>query len=157
MLATMLVVVSACAGFNPGGDPFETPTVEVVGIKPLQSSGMEARFGITLRVVNPNAIALDIEGVYYELEVEGSKLLSGAESEPTSIPAYGEGRIELEGAASVLGSLGFISKMMDRTATQALNYELKTKISVKQLPRAIRVNKVGSINLGGTSAGASGT
>ena len=74
--ALALVLLTACAGFNPGGDPIEAPSIELVGFKPLKSEGMEARFGITLRVVNPNAIALDIEGVYYELEVEGSKLLS---------------------------------------------------------------------------------
>lgn len=155
--ALALVVLSACAGFNPGGDPFEPPTIELVGFKPLKSESMEARFSITLRVVNPNAIALDIEGVYYELEVEGSKLLSGADSAAVSIPAYGEGRIELEGAASVLGSLGFIRNLMEQPPEQELKYELKTKISVAQLPRAIRINKEGSIGLGATSRSATNT
>jgi LEA14-like dessication related protein len=142
-----LVLLGACAALQP--TDFDPPTVELVGIKPLKSNGMEARFQLSVRVVNPNAKALEVEGVYYELYVEGNKVLTGASSDAATIPAFGEGRLELEASASMFGSFTLLTQLLDSQPKDGVAYELKAKISIAGLPTAVRINRQGTFGLPG--------
>lgn len=137
------VLVSGCASLMT--TDFDDPDIEVVGLRPLPSSGMEARFEVSLRVVNPNSIGLDLDGVHYELYVEGSKLLSGVSSSPTTIPAYGEATLVLQAAASMFGSINLIQKLINKPPENGIGYELRAKLSIRNWPTAIRVQREGRI------------
>jgi LEA14-like dessication related protein len=143
--AWMVIVatfVLGCAGM-PGGEDFDTPSVELMSLKPTTSKGMEARFEIVLRVVNPNTRALNIEGIYYELEVQGNDVLDGTSNRPVVIDAYSEGRVVLQATASMFGALGLIKDLMENPPESGFSYELKTKISLSDYPIPIRVTKKG--------------
>ena len=134
------------AGCATLADPdFDDPQVEVVAIKPLSSSGFEARFLISLRVLNPNDVQLDIEGIYYELDVQGSRLLSGTSAEPVTVPAYGEAVVDVDAAASMLGSLSLVRELMSSPPDGGISYELNAKISISNWLRAVRVKREGRL------------
>jgi LEA14-like dessication related protein len=143
-LLTALLLLGACASLQPGGSDFDPPTVELMGIKPGRSHGLEARFDLSLRVVNPNSRELAVEGVYYELWIQGKKLLTGASSEPVTIPAYSEGQVDVSGVASLFGSFALLANLMETKPENGVDYELKAKLSIAGLPTAVRISHEGS-------------
>lgn len=105
---------------------------------------MEARFAVELRVLNPNAVALDVEGLYFEVYLHDSKVLSGASSREANIPAYGEGTIMLETSLGMLRAVALMRELAEKQAG-TLPYTLKTKISLAQLPFPLRLEESGVI------------
>ena len=82
----MALVLSACAAL-PGN---ESLRVNIVGIQPLQGEGLELRFAVKLRVLNPNDAAVEYDGVALELDLNGKALASGASDQKGIVPRYGE-------------------------------------------------------------------
>ena len=67
--------------------------ISVVGMDPLPGAGMEVRFGLKLRVQNPNDDAIEYDGVALELELNGKNFASGVSDAQGSVPRYGEALI----------------------------------------------------------------
>ena len=147
LLAFLMVLLSACASVKD----FDEPSVELVGIKPLAPEGFEQRIQVTLRVMNPNSQAFTIEGIYTELSVQGKDFLKGVSSEAVEVPAYGEKSVDLEASMGLMKSISLFKDLMMNPPTNGLNYELSSKLSIKEYPGTVRVNKEGTFNLGATS------
>jgi LEA14-like dessication related protein len=91
MLARLLclaatLLLSACTTLGLP-QPVE---VDVVGIEALPGRGMEGRFLVTLRVVNPNDQPVDYDGVHVVLELRGNRLASGVSDDRGTVPRFGE-------------------------------------------------------------------
>lgn len=139
------LVLGGCAGF-PGLD-FDEPEIELLALEPLPSQGLEARFLVKLRIVNPNAIPLAISGMAYDVFIRDSKILSGVSNEGISVAAYSESVAELEVAAGMFGSLALIRDLMSNPADGGLPYKLNAKLARSGLGGAIRVSREGTIDL----------
>lgn len=89
-LATFLAIVAltldGCAGLF-GGDPVR---VNVAGIEPIDSQGLEMRFNVKLRVQNPNDSTVSFNGVSLDLELNGKPFASGVSDQVGTVPRYGE-------------------------------------------------------------------
>jgi len=139
----LALMVTGCASTLTRA--FDEPKIELLGVRPINVSNTEANFLVTLRVINPNAFALDIDGVYYEIFLRERKVLSGASSEATVIPAFGEGRLELTAAANIFQSISLVSDLMQTPPQNGLPYTLNTKISVTGWGPAINLSHEGTI------------
>lgn len=87
-----LVGLSACAAFDREVEK-RTPEASVDSVRIAGFDFDAARILVDLRVDNPNAIAIDIAGLDYELRLDGEHALSGDSAEQTSIPARGSGNL----------------------------------------------------------------
>lgn len=143
-LAALLALLAACA--SPLVD-FDTPEVDLIGMRPIASSGMEARFAVQLRVINPNTTPLNVDGLHYRVFLRDQKALSGVSAEAVRIPAYGEGLVELEASAGMLGSLALLRDLMANPPDSGLPYRLEVKLSVGGALRALRVEREGVLRL----------
>lgn len=143
--ALLLSLLAGCAGIS--GLDFDEPEVELLGLEPLPSQGLEARFLVKLRIINPNAIPLAIDGMAYDVFIRDSKILSGVSNEGISVGAYSESVAELEVAAGMFGSLALIRDLMSNSANGGLPYKLNAKLSRSGLGGAIRVSREGTIDL----------
>jgi LEA14-like dessication related protein len=85
VLGTALVL-AACANL-PGRDP---PSVTVAGIEPLQGEGLELRFLVKLRILNPNDGVIEFQGAFVELDLLGQSFASGVSDAAGTVPAFGE-------------------------------------------------------------------
>lgn len=85
LLSTFLAfVLAACATLPPGA---QAPRVSLADVS-LRSLGLlEQRFELDLRLVNPNAFDLKIEGLDFELEVNGRPFAKGVSRVTTLLPA----------------------------------------------------------------------
>jgi LEA14-like dessication related protein len=138
-LLLAVLCVSACATMKPG---FETPTVRVMSFRPLPSQGLAPRFEIGLRVINPNADALKLRGMSYNVSLDNYRVVEGAASDLPVVPAYGEATIKLTAAVSLVDAMRFVNGLMSDTDGQ-VEYRLQAKLDVGALMPAIRIEEKG--------------
>lgn len=144
LLLALLLTLTGCASLSS----LDPPSVDLAGLGPMPSDDGQPRFLITLRVANPNAKDLHIEGIYYELSVEGHKLFNGASAKPTTIPAYAEGELTLTAAPSLLGAIGLFKTLVTSNPNpDRIRYSLNTKLSMGRLLPPIRLNRKGELSL----------
>lgn len=143
--SALMLLSAGCA--NLGLQAFDDPDIELLALEPLPSRGLEARFLLRLRIVNPNPIALDIDGLAYDVFLRDNKVLSGASNTPVSIEAYSEGEAGVEVAAGMMGSLALIRDFMSNPDAGDIPYRLDAKISRKGLGGSIRVSREGSLDM----------
>ncbi|EED32147.1 hypothetical protein NOR53_3117 [gamma proteobacterium NOR5-3] len=139
------LLLSGCASI--GVLDFDDPEIELLALEPLPSQGMEARFLVKLRIVNPNAIPLEVDGMAYDVFIRDSKILSGVSNEGLKVAAYSESVAKLEVAAGMFGSLALIRDLLSNPADGGLPYKLNAKLSRSGLGGAIRVSREGTIDL----------
>lgn len=152
MLLGCLLAVSAlfsgCANLPTGS--FDPPEIELVGLEPVRGAGMEARFRVALRIVNPNDSTLSIRGMAYDVSLRDHKLLSGVSDEPLELGPFSETTTKLEVAAGMLGSLALLRNLMTNPPAEGLPYALNAKLSTGGLLGTVRVNREGLIQIGRT-------
>ncbi|HEX7912859.1 MAG TPA: LEA type 2 family protein [Paraburkholderia sp.] len=85
IIAIVTLTLNGCALF--GGDPLR---VNVAGIEPIDSQGLEMRFNVKLRVQNPNDSAVSFNGVSLDLELNGKPFASGVSDQSGNVPRFGE-------------------------------------------------------------------
>jgi LEA14-like dessication related protein len=146
VLMTLMTLVAGCASLP--GDDFDDPEVELVGLEPVAGAGMEARFRVALRIVNPNDTALDIRGMAYEVYLRERRVLSGVSDQPLKVGPYSETTAEVEVAAGMLSSLALLRDLMDSPPGASIPYQLKAKLSRGGIGGTLRVTREGSIDLG---------
>lgn len=137
-----LLLMSGCANLID----FEEPNVELVGIEALPSEGMEPRFQVTLRIVNPNKSAMTIDGVYYQLSLRDKDFMTGATSTSTTVPGYGENTLKLQASIGVMKMLSLMGDFIRNPDNPKLDYQFKAKINVRELMVPLHITKQGDIS-----------
>lgn len=140
----LVLLLAACASVSD----FDEPVVELASIQALPPEGFEQRLQLTLRVINPNGQAFTIDGIYSELSLHGAELVKGVSNQVVLVPAYGETMIELEASANLSASIKLLKAFVLKPPTEGLEYELSSKISIKDY-KTVRVVKEGRFSLQG--------
>ncbi|MEH6543435.1 MAG: LEA type 2 family protein [Porticoccaceae bacterium] len=137
-------LLSACAYLGAGT---EKPEVYLTGLRPLGSSGFEARFMVGLKIVNMDSRALNVSGMSYRLKLNGHSVASGVSAGVGKIPGYSEKRVEVEASTNLLTSFRVLADILKNPA-QPYAYELETKLRKPWWPTSITVVESGDISLG---------
>lgn len=140
----LCLLLPACSTLQPN---FEKPTVTLTSIRLGQAQGLEQRFIVGLRVVNPNRVALPVEGMSYTLNLEGYDLANGVANNIAPIPAYGESTIDVDVAVNLFNSMRFMQNVLTKPVTD-LHYQFNAKLDIGNvlLPN-LRVSEAGVIPL----------
>lgn len=123
VLLALPVLLSACAGLPPR----EPLRVDVAGIDPLQGQGMELRFAVRLRVLNPNDYPIDFRGVFVELDVRGLPFAAGVTDAAGRVPAYGETVLTVPVGVSAFNVLRQALTLYGGSA-QRIDYRLRGRL-----------------------------
>ena len=145
----LLLALTSCASLSPR---FEKPVVNLASIKMGASTGLEQRFILGLRVINPNDRELPIRGMSYTLQAEGFDLGTGVAHDIEPVPAYGEALIPVEVGLSLFNSLRFVQQFLQKPLQQ-VHYQLNTRLDTGSawLPKIV-ISESGSVALGAPSA-----
>lgn len=145
LLLTLFLV--ACAGLS---STYEKPHVNVTSftLAPV-SSGIAPLFNIGLHVVNPNRISLPLVGMSYSVEVEGNRILSGAEPNLPRIEGYSSADIVIQASPDLFGSARLLNLLLTGQRDE-LNYLFKAKLDVGTLMPYINIEEKGSFSLTNT-------
>lgn len=136
------LTLSACAVL-PQQDPVQ---VTVAGIDSLPGEGLEIRLLVKLRVQNPNDQAIDYDGVYLKLDVQGKTLASGVSDERGSVPRFGEEIVSVPLTVSMLRLMLRGVGMLGDSAPGRLDYRLEGKLN-GPLFGSTRFQAQGELNL----------
>ena len=149
-LLLVLTAVSACATLGPD---WEDPTVTVTSFQAAPSEGMAPTFDVGLRILNPNASDLELEGIVYTISIEGKELVKGVGKDFPVIEAYSQEDINISASVQLLAGLRLISGLM-KNQGDSLNYEFEAKLDLKGIYPTIYVTETGDFNMAGGPVGA---
>lgn len=146
----LLASLSACSLFSPRDDVY----VNLVGLEPLPSQEMEARFAVKLRVQNPNDTAIHYNGLAVELRINNRPLATGVSDAQGEVPRYGETVISVPVTISAFSVVrqawGIAGSDVSPTQT-GVPYELNGKLG-GGLWGAARFTDTGDLQLPATLA-----
>ena len=143
MLLLMLVGLAGCVQFLPS---FETPTVNVTSFRVLPGQSVIPTFEIGLHVINPNRMALKLEGISYNVELEGYRILSGASNQLPVVEAYGEGDVVLQVQPDLFSTINLFTDLLNQPRDN-FHFDLTAYLDVGGFLPKIRVHKDGLISL----------
>lgn len=124
-LAIALVTPLAACATLTGREPL---VVDVVGVEPLPSQGMEGRFLVRLRAQNPNTEPVPFDGVTITLDVRGERFASGVSDVSGTVPRFGETVLAVPVTVPVSA---MVAQMMSLAAggRPRLDYELRGRLA----------------------------
>lgn len=143
MVALLSALLSSCALLDPA---YEKPAVHLVKIEPLSSRGLEQRFRVDLKIINPNRSGLNVSGMSYTLKLNGEKVVTGVAGQISKIPPFSEKIVQVEASTNILAGLRLISSLLNKPGRE-LNYELATKLRSGWWPVPINIVESGAIAL----------
>lgn len=122
--------------------------INVVGMDPLPGAGMEIRFGLKLRVQNPNDDAIEYDGVALDLELNGKAFASGVSDVQGSVPRYGEALIVVPVTVSAIAVVRQAVGIAEGDAVDSVPYVLSGKLGGSFF-RGMRFRDEGKLSLPG--------
>ena len=142
LLLYCAATLTACSFF---GGYEEIPRVSLVSIQPLEMGLLEQRYGLQLRIMNPNDETIPMKGLSYSIDINDHEFAYGVSRQPISIPPFSEALLDVEVVSNLLNVLRQFQEMSDAT-NESLNYRLSGKISLGKRLRKLPFNVEGELN-----------
>jgi LEA14-like dessication related protein len=114
----------------------EAPSINVSRIRLQDTTVLEQRFLAVLRVQNPNAVDLAIEGIAYDLEVNGQPFAKGVGKGLVIVPAFSQRTMETEAITTLPGLIRQFREIA-RTRRPPIAYRLTGKVKLRDHPSAL--------------------
>ncbi|MCP8690277.1 LEA type 2 family protein [Marinobacterium sedimentorum] len=144
LLVLWILMLGGCAAVQ---SDFEKPQVSVTSFRSVPSEGMAPRFLIGLHIVNPNREAISLQGISYQVSLEGRKLLNGVANNLPDVPAYGEADFSVTATADLLNGFRLLTDLL-QSRRDSVNYELTARLDLGSYLPYVNVLKSGVLNLG---------
>jgi LEA14-like dessication related protein len=106
---------------------------------------LEQRYGLQLRILNPNDTAIPLEGLSYTLEINGREFAYGVSRQSVSIPAYGEALLDVDVVSNLLNVLQQVQEM-GTEKRGSLNYRLSGKMNLASRVASLPFDYQGELN-----------
>jgi len=107
----------------------EQPRVSLVSIQPKDMNLLEQRYGLQLRILNPNETAIPVKGLNYSLEINGREFAYGVSRQDVSIPAFGEALLDVDVVSNLLQVMQQVQELGE-AQQDSLKYRLSGQISL---------------------------
>jgi len=123
LIRTMLVVCLAGLAFGCA-TPSDVipPKVNLAGLVPVGGTLFEQRFRVDLRVSNPNDFAIPLDGLSFDMALNGAHFATGLSNQSVTIPRLGSEVVEIE---AVAGSVDLFRNLMIVAQQGRLDYQIK--------------------------------
>lgn len=120
LLAVLLL--GGCAGLKP-------PSISVADIEVIEVGLFEQRLAIRLRVQNPNKVEIPINGLSFEVELNGEPFATGVSDKAIKVPRLGEAVLEVNVVTGFAGILRQI-QILSRGNVDAIPYRIKGRLMI---------------------------
>lgn len=143
--ATLMLVTSVFLGACATMSAYkEAPRVSLVSIQPQQMGILEQRFTLQLRILNPNDVAIPVEGLSYGIEINGREFAYGVSRQDVEIPAFGEALLDVEVSSNLLSVVRQLQALDSETRSR-LDYRLKGSIGLANSPAGLPFDYSGEL------------
>jgi LEA14-like dessication related protein len=120
----LLIAGSMLIGCGGLWRTMEPPRIHIVDVTPKEMKLFEQNFDLELRVQNPNEEALAINGLAFELEINGKKFATGVSNENVTVDRFSSGVIHVQAVTSLWDMLQQIAQLQ-RTGTPLVTYRIR--------------------------------
>jgi hypothetical protein len=114
----------SCASL-PNRDPL---TIDVAGIEPLPSEGLEVRLEVSIRLQNPNDAPVAYSGAALDLYLNDRRLASGVSDITGSLPRYGETVLSIPVTISAFNVARQLIGFITAENSNEFNYRVRGKL-----------------------------
>ena len=121
----LVVLVSGCASLFWMG---EKPHVDIVNVTPKEMRLLEQTFLLELRIQNPTETDLDINGMAFELEINGQPFARGVSNQSLKIERLSTKIVEVEAYTGLTSILRQLSEARKGSYASGFKYRLKGSI-----------------------------
>lgn len=148
------IIIVLISGFLLGSCGYvgqEPPRIAVDGVQAISSNGPIPNFLVDLRVVNPNNQPLRLNGVFYEVFIEGNRVFTGARGDLPTIDGFDEQVIQLNANPDLLSAVGLVADLFSRIngggSANSVEYVLEAKVDVQGFRRNFNITESGLLDL----------
>ncbi len=121
------LLLSACVGLLGLA---QKPEVSLSGLRVLQVGVFEQRFALKLRIQNPNDVELPINGLSFDIQLNGQPFAHGQSDKAIIVPRYGEALLDVA-ATSTLGSALKQLRELQSTGRDRIDYRLQGRLQLQ--------------------------
>jgi LEA14-like dessication related protein len=127
---------------------FETPRLSIVDVQVVSTTLWEQHLKVSLRVQNPNDVALSVKGIEYTLDLAGERFASGVADTSFVVPALGEAQFDTSLTTNMTGALLKLAGRGPNTFADGVDYRLAGTISLASgWVRSVPFDEHGSFKL----------
>ena len=121
----LVILVSGCASLFWMG---EKPHVDIVNITPKEMRLLEQTFLLELRIQNPTETDLDINGMSFELEINGQPFARGVSNQSLKVERLSTKVVEVDAYTGLVSILRQLSEARKGSYASGFKYRLKGSI-----------------------------
>jgi LEA14-like dessication related protein len=121
LLPLIILFVTACATVPPDIEPLK---IGIANIAPKDFAVFEQRFDVQLRIQNPNDKDLVINGMRFDIELNGKEFGNGMSGKKVTVPRFGSEVVNVE---VITGLSSFLRQFQEfnKSGVGKLQYRLK--------------------------------
>ncbi|HTZ39146.1 MAG TPA: LEA type 2 family protein, partial [Syntrophales bacterium] len=122
LMVFLLFLPAGCASLFWMG---EKPSVEIVSVVPKEMRLLEQTFVLELRIQNPTDGDLDINGMAFELEINGQTFAKGVSNKSVKVERLSTKVVEVEAYTGLISILRQLSEVRKGSYSSGFTYRLK--------------------------------
>jgi LEA14-like dessication related protein len=107
---------------------------------------MEQRYLVKIRLQNRAKEALKIDGLSFDLDLNGKRFASGVSNQQTTVPGFSESTLEVNLSSTVFGLIKQFSALQDRQGG-SFDYRISGSLSTPESLLSLPFSEHGEINL----------
>ncbi|HPP46943.1 MAG TPA: LEA type 2 family protein [Accumulibacter sp.] len=127
VLFVCTLLLSACAGLFALA---QKPEVSLASLSVLQIGVFEQRFSLKLRIQNPNDVDLPINGLSFDIQLNGQPFAHGLSDKAIIVRRYGEALLDVS-ATSTLGSALKQLRELQKSGRDRIDYRLQGRLQLQ--------------------------
>jgi LEA14-like dessication related protein len=143
LILLVLITLSGCATLQPQKDRVR---VTIADLKPLESTLMEQRFEVKIRLQNRSKETLNIDGLSFDLDLNGKRFASGVSNQATTVEGFGESTMKVTISSTVFGLIKQFGVLQDRQGG-SFDYQISGSLSSPDSILSLPFSEKGDVKL----------
>lgn len=127
LLIVLSLALSGCLGLPRNLDALKEPKVSLAGLAVKDLNPFRPSFLVRLRVDNPNALNVNLDGGEVALALNGQPVAAGVSRSPLALAKFGTSQMDVEVTADTLGVLQQILLLQSRPT---VDYDVSGHLNV---------------------------
>lgn len=139
----LILFLSGCSAITTKPEQFK---VNISSMQILESTLMEQRFQVKLRIMNRSNNMVNIDGMSFDIELNDKDFASGVSNEQVTIEAFSEGIVSVNVTSTIFSILRQINSLQ-QNKSQDFKYEISGYVYSGSSMWGIPFQETGKINL----------